>query len=166
MMGDKAINQKAKEVRDLYIAKQGLVQLVFPLDPILIAKALGLEVFTASLPRDVSGQIFFKEKKIFIECTDFITRQIFSVAHELGHFILHNDGTSHTSFRNTVSSCRIDRKELEANAFAAALLIPEDEVLRLVGARIFTLDSMACYFGVSPAAMKYRLDKLGLDVYV
>lgn len=58
---------------------------IFPIDPILVAKAYGLEVFTASLPRDVSGQIFYKEKKIFVEATDYITRQVFSIAHEIGH---------------------------------------------------------------------------------
>lgn len=138
---------------------------IFPIDPILVAKAYDLEVFTASLPRDVSGQIFYKEKKIFVEATDYITRQVFSIAHEIGHFILHNDGTSHTSKRDTSSSLGLDEKEIEANTFAANLLMPQDEVLRLAGNK-YTLDSMASYFGVSSLAMEYRLNKLGVDVYV
>ncbi|WP_298060566.1 ImmA/IrrE family metallo-endopeptidase [uncultured Helicobacter sp.] len=142
-----------------------LVNQLFPIDPILIAKAMGLEVFTAALPRNVSGQIFYKEKKIFVEQTDFITRQIFSVAHELGHYMLHNDGTSHTSLRDTTTSQGIDVKEIEANCFAANLLMPKDEVLRLVGLG-FAVDSMASYFGVSPIAMEYRLSNLGVSVYV
>lgn len=157
-MNEAKIIAKADEARKL-------TNQLFPIDPILIAKAMGLEVFTASLPRDVSGKIFYKEKKIFIEQTDYITRQVFSVAHELGHYILHNDGTSHTSLRDTTSSQGIDTKEIEANFFAANLLMPQDEVLRLVGLK-FTLDSMASYFNVSPLAMQYRLEKLGISTYV
>lgn len=157
-MNEAKIIAKADEARKL-------TNQLFPIDPILIAKATGLEVFTASLPRDVSGKIFYKEKKIFIEQTDYITRQVFSVAHELGHYILHNDGTSHTSLRDTTSSQGIDTKEIEANFFAANLLMPQDEVLRLVGLK-FTLDSMASYFNVSPLAMQYRLEKLGISTYV
>ncbi len=156
-MNEAHIIAKANEVRIL--AGQ-----IFPIDPILVAKAMGLEVFTASLPRDVSGQIFYK-KKIFIEQTDYITRQVFSVAHELGHYVLHNDGTSHISLRDTTSSQGIDTKEIEANFFAANLLMPQDEVLRLVGLK-FTLDSMASYFNVSPIAMQYRLENLGISAYV
>lgn len=141
------------------------VHQLFPIDPILIAKAMGLEVFTATLPRDVSGQIFYKEKKIFVEQTDFITRQVFSVAHELGHYVLHNDGTSHTSLRDTTTTQGIDTKEIEANCFAANLLMPQDEVLHLVGLG-FAVDSMASYLGVSPIAMEYRLNNLGVSVYV
>lgn len=144
---------------------RALVNQLFPIDPILIANAMGLEVFTASLGRDVSGQIFYKEKKIFIEKTDFITRQVFSVAHEIGHYVLHNDGTSHTSLRDTTTTQGIDTKEIEANCFAANLLIPKDEVLRLVNLG-FAVDSMANYFGVSSIAMEYRLNRLGVSVYV
>ncbi|ASQ30232.1 DUF955 domain protein [Campylobacter avium LMG 24591] len=157
-MNEAKIIAKADEARKL-------TNQLFPIDPILIAKAMGLKVFTASLPRDVSGEIFYKEKKIFIEQTDYITRQVFSVAHELGHYILHNDGTSHISKRDTTSSQGIDIKEIEANFFAANLLMPQDEVLRLTGLK-FTLDSMASYFNVSPLAMQYRLEKLGISAYV
>ncbi|WP_115722449.1 ImmA/IrrE family metallo-endopeptidase [Helicobacter cinaedi] len=58
---------------------------------------------------------------MFVEATDYITRQVFSIAHEIGHFILHNDGTSHTSKRDTSSSLGLDEKEIEANTFAANL---------------------------------------------
>ena len=138
---------------------------IFPIDPILVAHSYNLEVFTASLPRDVSGQIFYKEKKIFIEATDYITRQSFSIAHEIGHFILHNDGTNHVSKRDTSSALGIDEKEIEANTFAANLLMPQNEILRLIGNK-YTLDSMASYFGVSSLAMEYRLNKLEMVVYV
>lgn len=159
MLDESFIANKADEARKR--ANQS-----FPIDPILIAAAFGVQVFSAPLPPNVSGQVFYTEQKIFIEQTDFITRQRFSVAHELGHFILHNDGTSHTSFRDTISSQGTDTKEMEANSFAANLLMPKDEVMRLVDAKILTIDSMASYFFVSPIAMEYRIKVLGVVAYV
>lgn len=141
------------------------VKQLYPIDPILIAKAYGLEVLTTRLPRDISGQIYYKQKKIFIESTDYITRQVFSIAHELGHFLLHNDGTLHISKRDSIASYGIDIKEIEANFFSANLLMPHNEVIRLISNN-FNIDSLACYFGVSAIAMENRLNKLGLDVYV
>lgn len=149
---------KANEARSKY---KGL----FPIDPIQIARAYGLEVFTAFLPRDRSGQISYKERKIFIEAADHITRQTFSVAHELGHFLLHNDGTEHISKRDIISTLGIDKKEREANSFAAELLMPRDEILKLIG-NDFKADSIAAYFGVSALALEYRLNNLGVKVYV
>lgn len=94
-----------------------LVSQVFPIDSILIAKAMGLEVFTTALPRNVSGKVLYKEKKILIEQTDLITRQIFSVAVQIGHYVLHNDETSHTSLRATTTSQKIDEKEKRSRLF-------------------------------------------------
>lgn len=142
-----------------------LVNQVFPIDPILIAKAMGLEVFTTALPRNVSGKVLYKEKKILIEQTDLITRQIFSVAVQIGHYVLHNDETSHTSLRATTTSQGNDIKEKEANYFATNLLMPKDEVLHLVGLN-FVVDSMASYFGVSTTTMQYHLKDLGVSVYI
>jgi Zn-dependent peptidase ImmA (M78 family) len=60
-------------------------------------------------------------------------RQRFSIAHEIGHFLLH-EGKKLTvdrqikyqvNFRDKKSSLGIDINEIEANRFASALLIPE-----------------------------------------
>ena len=150
------------ELADIARAK---VKQLFPIDPILIAKSYGVEVLTARLPRDISGQIYYKEKKIFIESTDYITRQVFSIAHELGHFLLHNDGTLHVSKRDSIASYGIDLKEIEANFFSANLLMPHNEIIKLISNN-FNIDSLACYFGVSVLAMQNRLNNLGINVYV
>lgn len=159
MINNDDIALKAKEVLNNFYNG------IFPIDPIIIAVNAGLKVYTEILAPNVSGQIFYKEKKIIIEKTDYFTRQIFSVAHELGHFFLHNDGTSHTSLRDTNASVGIDRKEIEANIFAANLLMPKDEVIKRIGEG-FKLDSLASYFNVSSLAMEYRLINLGLKAYV
>lgn len=58
-----------------------------------------------------------------------LSRELFTLAHELGHSILHME--SRCSFIDdamTVSGKSTDEKEQEANYFAACLLMPEDEV--------------------------------------
>jgi Zn-dependent peptidase ImmA (M78 family) len=60
-------------------------------------------------------------------------RQRFSIAHEIGHFLLHEGDKLivdrqikyQVNFRNKKSSLGIDINEIEANRFASALLMPE-----------------------------------------
>lgn len=62
-------------------------------------------------------------------------RQRFTVAHELGHLLLHRYTTPHADagykvrFRDQASSVGSVREEVEANQFAAELLMPEDLIL-------------------------------------
>lgn len=65
--------------------------------------------------------------------TESKTRQRFTIAHELGHFELHKqdsglfvDKEFKMLFRDQNSSSGEIRKEQEANAFAAAILMPEN----------------------------------------
>lgn len=100
----------------------------------------------------------------------------FTIAHELGHFQLHYqndqkffiDNGSSKFFRNDVSSLGTLRQEREANAFAAALLMPtillEKEIKKLSLKKnneemIFKLSGI---FNVSEESMKFRLVNLGV----
>ena len=53
------------------------------------------------------------------------------------------------------------RREVQANMFAAALLMPEDAT-RFEWERLHSVKRMARRFNVSEEAMGYRLDQLGL----
>ncbi len=105
-----------------------------------------------------------------------LTRRRFTVAHELGHLRLHPgrplilDAPARVNFRDHIASLATDREEIEANAFAAALLMPERLVLEAVG-RLLTAGQhtpeklaqlLAEEFQVSEAAMSYRLINLGI----
>lgn len=111
--------------------------------------------------------------------TESEVRQRFTIAHELGHLFLHNNGVldgvyvdrsaEYTiEFRNEVSSSGEVRKEREANAFAAALLMPKSLLLEEIEQHHLNLaddDSLivlAKKFNVSVSAMAYRLLNLGL----
>ena len=100
-------------------------------------------------------------------------RQRFSIAHELGHLALHEpafqiDQHAFVSFRNSKSSGASDPREIEANQFAAALLMPEALLTACVeqlGENPDVEDSirrLAQRFDVSTQAMSIRLTSLGV----
>lgn len=142
----------------------------FPVDPILIAQQLGLQVFNAELPNDVSGAIIKKPNRdaaIFINHADSRQRRRFTCAHELGHYIDHLnkqgdiDSYEIVEYRNQLSATGTDPSEVFANRFAANLLMPEAEV-RAQHKDGLDLLSLARYFDVSPESMTYRLKSLNL----
>lgn len=89
------------------------------------------------------------------------TRQRFSIAHELGHFVYHKDDENEfvdtTFFRGMTS----DNFENTANRFASELLMPEDQVRQLIEKdNVRSVSELASRFGVSSAAMLYRVKEL------
>lgn len=135
-----------------------------------IAKQLDLKIYEAIFDRDdVSGMIEARNKKIYIAKQDSEQRQRFSIAHEIGHYVLHHSGNidyeqyehKHISFRDNAASLGFDIREIEANFFAANLLMPESRIKELF-TEGFSLQELAYYMNVSKAAMTYRLEYLGL----
>ena len=89
------------------------------------------------------------------------TRQRFTIAHELGHFINHKDDEREfvdtTFFRGMTS----DNLEYTANRFASELLMPEEQVRKLIDIdNVRNVAELASKFGVSSAAMLYRVKEL------
>jgi len=89
-----------------------------------------------NLTNDVSGMLIptppesRKRWIIVVNKNHSHERQNFSMAHELGHLVLHAyktphaDGIQKIRFRDAESSLGRDRDEIEANQFAAELLMP------------------------------------------
>jgi Zn-dependent peptidase ImmA (M78 family) len=103
-------------------------------------------------------------------------RQRFTIGHELGHLALHQghelilERLVRLNFRDATSSTASDEEEIEANHFAAELLMPQD-LLRhslnvlLQGRPLSDLEvvrRLARRFEVSQSAMEYRLTGLGM----
>jgi Zn-dependent peptidase ImmA (M78 family) len=127
-----------------------------------IAENEGLRVVIAPFPAHattVSGFIDFKEKALCLNDADSARRRRFTAAHELGHWILHR-----ALFEKYAEEYRVlhraplgrikDPLEQEANAFAAALLVPLDVLQRY--AHIAYDDELARLFGVSSEVIRYR----------
>lgn len=103
-------------------------------------------------------------------------RRRFTIAHELGHFYLHFkgeqkifiDNNSHKFFRNEKSSSGEIRREREANAFAAALLMPssliENEIEKLQNIENLStiIKKLSTAFKVSQQSVHFRIINLGI----
>jgi Zn-dependent peptidase ImmA (M78 family) len=140
---------------------------VFPVDPIQIARKLGINVVDGHLGPSIAGAIIKEDGKdpvILLNETDHPNRKRFTAAHEIGHFIRRSasdDSFEYVDRRDTLSTMGTNADEMYANAFAANLLMPEAEVRRLHRDGVSDLE-MALRFGVSRDAMNVRLSTLGL----
>lgn len=164
------------------IAKQTLLDhglLSIPVNPVEVAQALHFDVKHAVF-RDnaLSGLCARRSGKttILVRQGDHPIRKRFTVAHEIGHALLHLDADTpeiadrdDDFFRTTepADSVWSERRqhEFEANAFAAGLLMPAELVrhaFKIIPARDRTVAVMADTFQVSEQAMGIRLSMLGL----
>jgi Zn-dependent peptidase ImmA (M78 family) len=141
------------------------------IDIVQIANFLGLNVYEKIL-ENTSGYIKIEDKNrnIYINSLDSNKRKRFTIAHEIGHYLLHRALIEHncdTLYRNTNSLNR-DMIEIQANRCAAALLMPRAQVQKyyteLSNATYYEkVARMAEYFNVSAQAMDVRLLSLGLS---
>ena len=70
---------------------------------------------------------------IFTNSCSRLSREIFTLAHEIGHAILHlNDTNSFIDDIITINDRSTDEKEQEANYFAACLLMPSEDVRKFI----------------------------------
>jgi Zn-dependent peptidase ImmA (M78 family) len=150
-----------------------------PVDVVELAETLGVAVIHRPFDEgDLSGILIRRGDRdvIGVNKTHTLERQRFTIAHELGHRALHPgrelivDFPIRVNYRDRTSSMATDREEIEANAFAAALLMPE-RMLRTYLDRTApetrcdpdtTATELARIFGVSITAMGFRLINLGL----
>ncbi len=87
-------------------------------------------------------------------------RRRFTIAHEIGHFVLHPGRVRPERGGATTEAMR--REEREADAFAADLLMPEHLVRQAVAEQGADLHRLADRFDVSVSAMQVRLSRLGI----
>ncbi|MBS1303039.1 ImmA/IrrE family metallo-endopeptidase [Loktanella sp. SALINAS62] len=136
-----------------------------------IARALGIEVKVSALGPGKSGMIQRSGNTYVIKLNRFESaeRQRFTLAHELAHFLLHRDiiDASPEGITDNVlyRSGAPEVVEYEANALAADILMPRDQVRSKfleIGGRISDAAISACaeYFRVSKGAMEVRLDSI------
>lgn len=140
------------------------MQTTVPVHVVPIAEKFGIKVFkNRDFPDDLSGLIKKVESgkyEIHVNGNHRITRQRFTMAHELAHFLLHKneigDGvTDDYLYRSNLSS-RIER---EANELAAQILMPK-HLLLAEPYKSMTIAEQADKFWVSTVSMDIRLGKL------
>jgi Zn-dependent peptidase ImmA (M78 family) len=89
-------------------------------------------------------------------------RQRFSLMHEFKHIVDHTTKNYLYADRSGISAH--EQSERIADYFAACLLMPKRIVKRLWGEGHQDIGKLADMLQVSPAALRYRLDQLGLTV--
>lgn len=163
------IKQKTLEIREKFNYEN-----ILNLPIIKLAKEIGFNIYEVdfkSINERLSGVLRKKSNddkpEIILNRDDCMTRKRFTIAHELGHYFLHCDGKLKDSFfemRSNFNGKNKDPKEIEANKFAAELLVPEKLIL-LEYKKMLVPEKrlLAIKFGVSEDVIKYRLKGLGID---
>lgn len=151
----------------------------FPLDVHALADDLGCEIVHSDMRPAISGLLIRENDRTIIAVNkeDGRARQRFTIAHEVGHLMLHPgrpllvDAGVRVNARTPTAGFAAEFEETEANRFAAALLMPADFVRDYLDdlapdAPIdrAVISNMARRFGVSAAAMEIRLVNLGLHI--
>ena len=152
----------------------------YPKDGLLdIARELGLDVQVTELPdfesKGISAVIEWLDKeesekvgaqaRIYLNAKHPPERRTFSLAHEIGHYMLHEHTTKYRidSFDYSKNT-QVSVEETEANYFAARFLVPREEL-----AKIWKItqdfEAIAKHFGVSSPVIENRLKWLTRKTY-
>ncbi|MEA0563317.1 ImmA/IrrE family metallo-endopeptidase [Lysinibacillus irui] len=97
-------------------------------NPFTLANYLNIEIFYWDLPPDIKGFYQYEKRNrfIFINSNLSFEEQLIVCAHELGHAVLHTKLNTPFMRANTLFS--INKVEIQANTFAAYLLIPDENL--------------------------------------
>jgi Zn-dependent peptidase ImmA (M78 family) len=171
---------KIQELAVKILVDAGLYKI--PIDVKKVCKSLGVNVLSYDLGTEVSGVLVLENDTATIGFNQQQSdpRKRFTIAHELGHFILH---------RKTQNDVFVDRdfiilyrrgqekysdaellQEQEANAFAAAILMPHALIEEELKAKNYystyseldLIEKLAKTFKVSSPAMTFRLNNLSV----
>ncbi len=132
-----------------------------PVDPIRIARGVGITIYFVIFEPDkqnISGFFDYDERAIFVNRDEYPLRQTFTIAHELGHKILHEEWARSSDYRVLLRDSNYqseDPHEKEANVFAADLLVPRF-LLDQYWQRL-NVDQLSTLFAVSVPMIKNRL---------
>lgn len=134
-----------------------------PILPKELAENYRLKVVFAGFPDelfDVMGYFDLERREIVVNRRDPPNRQTFTIAHELGHALLHEAFIRHSPneykvLRREPMGSKKSAVEQEANSFASGLLVPRkllDNYYRLA-----SISELSTLFGVSEEVIRWRL---------
>lgn len=131
-----------------------------PLTDIVASQGLNVvyaDFSTIKQGNKIAGFIDFDKNKIYVNKDDSPNRQRFTIAHELGHYLLHQDYVKDAQkykvlLRKPLKNGDYTPEEKAANCFAAYLLVPSD-ILKTYEKLPNTI--IASIFAVSEDVIKY-----------
>jgi hypothetical protein len=148
-----------------------------------LARRLGLRVDEENLPNELSAVLLRSPNcgspsgyRIAVNRRHSPERQRWSIAHEIGHYVLHKDDPDFevivddqeygvvvplvAPVGNSYRSNRRSRLESEAESFAASLLMPPKLVRLSINFRRLCIPKLAQEFYVSEQAMRRRVSEI------
>lgn len=158
---------EAKNEAETILKKYNTTEPVVPVFD--IARNEGLEVMMVDMTKlgeeyeSVSGFLDTKSKKIYVNQDEPAYRKIFTVAHELGHYVLQHEPDKFDVLYRYSTPIDVDPLEQEANCFAANLLASEDMLKKTMKKHNLSsndTETLGRLFGVSKEVIKYRLKYL------
>lgn len=157
------------------LARLGIHAVPTPVEK--IAKAQGVQVRFSPFDDELSGMVYIKDGVpiIGVNSLHHPNRQRFTIAHELGHFELHRqmittkvhvDKDFPALMRDPKSATGTEQIEIQANQFAAELLMPNKLIKKELSGKQFDIEDerpmeqLAKKFRVSKQALEYRIRDL------
>jgi Zn-dependent peptidase ImmA (M78 family) len=174
-------NEEVERAASDLLHRAGVVKTPVPLHR--IATFLNAGIHQQTFEDMVSGVLLIQgtERHIMVNKAHHPNRQRFTIAHELGHLVLHHNsgdrlfidthlrayqrrGSAASGVYEEPGSTTTPAEEREANQFASALLMPRELLLAMTVGREFWDESdvaaLAAEFGVSEQTMTIRLRQL------
>ncbi len=136
-----------------------------PIDVESIAKNYGLHLFAANFNDDrVAGCIDLEKEAILINRKDIGPLHRFTIAHELGHWLMHTDEVKTDEelrflYRKPLGG-ETNPLEIQANAFAAYLLVPDFLLKTYLSKPYVSRRELAEIFNVSESVIGFRKEHL------
>jgi len=145
------------------------------LDLVKLLDHLGIDVYLVDKSNDFNAQIVSEDGKFLILVNENHpkTRQRFSLAHELAHYVLHADYLERSGVMNRLNKTEMTfediQKEREADELAAEILMPTYIVADLIGEKKkavnkSVVEEVSQTLDVSPVALIQRLRSLNYYV--
>jgi Zn-dependent peptidase ImmA (M78 family) len=180
MPNDRASDRAEIAATDL-LSRAGITKAPTPLNR--IATFLNAEIHQQTFEDMVSGVLLIRgeERHIMVNKAHHPNRQRFTIAHEIGHLVLHHNsgdrlfidthlrayqrrGSASSGAYEEPGSTTTPAEEREANQFASALLMPRAAILLRTDGHEYwdelQISALAAEFGVSEQAMTIRLRQL------
>lgn len=141
-------------MRQIHELVKSLVREYRTRDPAEIAKQRNAILVHTSLV-DIRGfyQYFQRNNIIYIDNSLSESEERFVCAHELGHMLLHKN--SNAIYMDTHTCFNTSRYEIEANRFAAELLIPDEDILENYH---YTTEQFSRLLGYEKRLIELRLE--------
>lgn len=138
---------------------------VHPLDMKALYRYYGIKIYHVTENMEYSGTLENRNEGwvVYINSLHHPRRQLFTLAHELGHFFLHRNQKDKFVDKSyfTRESTSKNTLEREADEFAAELLMPMKIFREQIEKGRNKISELADYFGTSMYAVKVRAQRHG-----